>query len=82
MLAELSLASWETVARRSVMMARGTCSPAEYRRMVAEKTAATLEMAGLLARRGHPASPAALLAPWHMRATANAKRLRKRRRAE
>ena len=78
MLAELSLASWETIARRSMMMARAACSPAEYRRMVSEKAAAAAETARLLARRGPRTSPAALLAPWHTRATANAKRLRKR----
>ena len=35
---ELSLASWETIARRTMMMVCGTCSPAEYRRMVQEKS--------------------------------------------
>ncbi|HKM63718.1 MAG TPA: hypothetical protein VJY39_14625 [Acidisphaera sp.] len=76
MLAELSLASWETIARRSLLMAQRTCSPLEYSRMVTEKAAATAETAAALAR---GASAAALLAPWHSRATANAKRLRKRR---
>lgn len=77
MLAELSLASWETIARRSLLMAQRTCSPREYTRMVAEKAAATAETAAVLARSGRRASAAALLAPWHARATANAKRLRK-----
>jgi len=75
MMAELAWASWETIIRRTVMMAQSTCSPAEYRRMLDEKTAAALEIGGLLfAPDG--ASAEALLAPWHSRATANAKRLR------
>jgi len=40
MMARLAAASWETIFRRSLMMAQGTCSPAEYRRMAAEKLAA------------------------------------------
>ena len=39
-MARLSLASWETIARRTLLMASGTCPPAEYRRMVTEKLAA------------------------------------------
>jgi hypothetical protein len=73
MLAELMLASWETVARRSLMMVQGTCSSAEYRRMWTEKAAAMEEstLATIYGRRKRQA-----LAPWHKRATANAKRLR------
>ncbi len=37
---ELTLASMETIARRTQMMVRGTCSAAEYRRMVQEKARA------------------------------------------
>jgi hypothetical protein len=78
LLAELTLASWETVARRAAMMAAGTCSPAEYRRMVAEKArAAGQSYVALIAgsaRRG----PVPLLTPWHRGATANARRLRRR----
>jgi len=40
MMAELAMASWETIARRTSMIARGTCSPAEYQRMIIEKAAA------------------------------------------
>jgi len=36
LLAELSFASWETIHRRTLMMARGACSPAEYSRMIGE----------------------------------------------
>lgn len=77
-MAQLAFASWETIARRTLMMASNTCSAAEYQRMVAEKNAAALETAALLAKGGGRASAASLLAPWHSRATANAKRLRKR----
>lgn len=76
LMAELAWASWETIARRTVMMARSTCSPAEYRRMVREKAGAAMETAKLLSA-PHGASAEALLKPWHRRATANAKRLRK-----
>ncbi len=75
MTAELAWASWETVVRRTVMMAQSTCSPAEYQRMLDEKTAAALEIGGLLFS-PYGASAEALLTPWHSRATANAKRLR------
>ena len=51
MMAELTLASWETIARRTLMMAQGTCSPAEYRRMVREKAHAA-HRSGLPAARG------------------------------
>jgi len=76
MLAELMLASWETMARLSLMMVQGTCSPAEYRRMATEKAAAIQEstLDVMYGRRKGEA-----LAPWHKRATANAKRLRVKR---
>lgn len=75
MMAELAWASWETIARRSLMMAQNTCSAAEYNRMVAEKTAAALEIGRVLASAGS-VSAEALLRPLHSRA--NAKRLRQR----
>jgi hypothetical protein len=77
MMAELAWASWETIARRTLMMAQNSCSIAEYNRMVYEKTAATLEISRVLAS-PISASAEALLMPLHSRATANAKRLRKR----
>lgn len=55
----------------------GTCTPAEYRRMVREKAAAALETGRLLSS-PKGASAVALLRPWHSRATRNAKRLRRR----
>ena len=75
MMAELAWASWETIMRRAFMMAQSTCSAAEYQRMIDEKTAATLEMSGLLFSPGG-ASAETFLMPWHSRAAANAKRLR------
>ena len=79
MLTSLGIASAQTIALRTAMMAAGTCTPAEYRRMVREKAAAALQTAHRAAF-WPPASAAALLAPWHSKATANAKRLRRRRR--
>ena len=69
------MASWETIARRSLMMLQGTCSPAEYRRMATEKAAA-MQLSALAIMRGRGKTQA--LAPWHRRATANAKRLRRK----
>ena len=78
MTAELMWSSWETIARRTWLIAQGRCSPAEYGRMVGEKAqAAYLSGVALASRRGKAAAAAAI-APWHRRATANAKRLRKR----
>lgn len=74
---ELSLASWETIARRTMMMVCGTCSPAEYRRMVQEKSDAIRRTALVLSRSRRP-SAAALIKPWHAKATANARRLRRK----
>jgi hypothetical protein len=73
---ELMIASYETIARRGLAMALGTCSRAEYRRMIMEKLAASKQSAlALMSGRGTRLA----LAPWHKRATANAKRLRRRR---
>ncbi len=76
MMAQLTFASMETIARRTLMMARGTCSPAEYRRMVHEKARA-MQISGMRAARGQT-NLAALLTPFHGRATKNAKRLRRK----
>jgi urocanate hydratase len=73
MFARLTAASWETIFHRGMMMARGTCSLAEYQRMATEKAVAMqLSMTALLAGR----SQAAVLAPFVSRARANARRLR------
>ncbi len=60
------------------MMAQGTCSPAEYRRMVREKAQAALYSGLALTASTGPVTAATLLSPWHKRATANAKRLRRK----
>jgi hypothetical protein len=74
MLAELTMASWETVFRRTMMMAQGTCSLAEYERMGAEKLAAVQQsMTALATGRGQ----AAMLAPFVTRTRANVRRLRR-----
>jgi len=78
MLAELGLASWETIARRGSLMARGKCSPAEYARMVTEKLGAAQRSAAALSRPGRKPDWLALLAPWHTRAKSNARRLRRK----
>jgi len=75
MMAEMVMASWETIARRTAMIARGTCTPAEYQRMVLEKTAALQQSAiAMMTGRGKKAA----LAPWQKRASANARRLRRK----
>jgi hypothetical protein len=75
MMARLTLASWETVWRRSLMMAQGTCTPAEYHRMTTEKVAAVqMSMAALMNGQGQ----AAVLAPFVNRTRANARRLRRK----
>jgi hypothetical protein len=72
---ELVLASWETVARRTAMIARGACTPTEYQRMIIEKVAALQESTmAMMTGRGKKAG----LAPWHRRAKANARRLRRK----
>jgi len=76
MMARLTAASWETILRRGVMMAEGSCTAAEYSRMVAEKaTAMQLSMVALATGR----NGTAVLAPFVTRARANAKRLRRAR---
>ena len=76
MTAEPTLASWETIARRTWMLAPGTRSAAECRRMVREKAHAA-HRSGLPVARG-TRDVSTLLAPWHQAATANAKRLRRK----
>lgn len=74
MMAQLAASSWETILRRSVMMAQGSCSLSEYQRMTAEKTAALhASTLALLSGRGQTA----MLAPFVSRARANARRLRR-----
>ena len=74
MMTQLTLASWETIYRRTLMMAQGTCSAAEYQRMVMEKTAA-MQASSLALMTGR--GGAAALAPYLVRSRANARRLRR-----
>jgi hypothetical protein len=70
---ELALASWETIVHRTMMMMTGTCSVDEFQRMVTEKSEA-MQHATLALMTG--GSEHAVLAPFHAKARANAKRLR------
>ena len=80
LVAEMTMASYETIALRGLMIAGGTCSAAEWQRMLQEKMEAAGETAQALMRAGYDlADPAPVLAPWHRRAQANARRLRRRR---
>ena len=75
MMTQLTLSSWETIFHRGLMMAQGTCGPAEYQRMVAEKAAAMqASTLALMTGRGN----AAALAPYLVRSRANARRLRRK----
>ena len=77
---ELMMASAETIARRTMLMAEGRCSPAEQRRMVREKADAAAATGALLL--ASQLDAAALLMPWHRAARANAQRLRRGTRAK
>ena len=75
MMTQLTLASWETIFHRTMMMAQGTCDLAEYQLMVTEKAAALQASAlALMMGQGH----AAALAPYLVRSRANARRLRRK----
>ncbi len=75
MMSRLAVASWETIFRRSLLMAQGTCTPAEYQRMVTEKVSA-MQSSMWAAATGR--SQAAMLAPFLRRSRANARRLRRK----
>jgi hypothetical protein len=76
MMARLTAASWETIFHRGTLMAKGTCSAAEYQRMGMEKAAAAQLSVMALMTGKTPA--AAVVAPYLSRARANAKRLRRK----
>ncbi len=78
MMSDLMLASWETITRRSLLIVQNKCSPAEYRRMVNEKAEAAARSAVRFVSGGGRATMTSLLVPWRTRATANARRLRKK----
>ena len=72
---DLAFASWETIFHRTLLMASGTCSAAEYHSMVSEKMAASQASMTVLMAGG---SGVAVIAPYLNAASANAKRLRGR----
>jgi hypothetical protein len=74
MMARLTAASSETIFHRITLMAKGTCSPTEYQRMVTEKSTAAQRsiMAAMTGK-----TPAAIVSPYLSPARANAKRLRR-----
>ena len=75
MMTQLTLSSWETIYHRTLMMAEGTLSVAEYQRMVMEKAAAAqASTLALMSGQGH----AAVVAPYLVRSRANARRLRRK----
>jgi hypothetical protein len=74
MMTELAAASWETMWHRTALMMTGECTPAEYHRMVTEKMSA-MQLAGTAMLKGEDVQT--VLRPFHKRATANARRLRK-----
>jgi hypothetical protein len=78
MMGDLMLASLETITRRSFLILQNQCSPAEYRRMANEKTEAVARSAARLVSGSGRATMTSLLAPWHSRAIANGRRLRKK----
>ena len=74
MLAELTAASFETMWHRTTLMMSGECTSNEYERMLTEKMRAVqLSTAAMVSGD----SLEAMLHPFHKRATANARRLRK-----
>lgn len=77
-MAELAVASWETIMWRSWSILTGTCSPQEYRRMTTEKALAAWGTGLVLMGAGPGATLGQALAPWRRRAKANARRLRRR----
>jgi muramoyltetrapeptide carboxypeptidase LdcA involved in peptidoglycan recycling len=76
MVAGLAMASWETIFRRTWLMATGACSFLEYEAMLSEKMAASVE--AVMAFMGGQGTHA-ILAPYLDRAEANAIRLRAKR---
>lgn len=75
---ELTLASWETMARRMLLISQNKCSDTEYLRMVSEKAQAAVTTGLTLMFSFGQASMTSLMAPWVSGAKANARRLRKK----
>jgi hypothetical protein len=76
-MADLTLASWETVTRRMLLISQNQCSQDEYERMVSEKAQAAMATALTLMFSYGQASVVSLMGPWLSRANANVNRLRK-----
>ena len=70
-LADLTLASCETVARRMLLISQNQCSQAEYLSMFSEKAEAAMATGLTLMFSYGQASVASLMAPWLSQATAN-----------
>jgi hypothetical protein len=79
MMTELMFSSWETIVRRAWMMAQGNCSLSEYQRMMLEKPRAAHGSWLAMTLPGWKGDLTAAIAPWHRRASSNARRLRKTR---
>ncbi len=73
MMTELAMASWETIWHRTALMVNGTCTFAEYESMLSEKMGALTQSSAALFAGMEPTD---VLRPYHVKATANAKRLR------
>jgi hypothetical protein len=73
---ELAFYSWETIARRSALMVSGTCSPAEYQKMITGKAAA-FSSAAIKIGSSRPDAFERAMAPLHAAARAITQRLRK-----
>ena len=73
MMAQLTLASWETIGHRFALMAQGACTISEYQLMASEKVEALqLSTLALLTGRGQEE----VVKPYLQRAQHNASRLR------
>jgi len=76
-MADRTLASGETVARRMLLISQNQCSQAEYLSMFSEAEAAMATGLTLMSAYGQ-ASVVSLMAPRLNQATANVNRLRKK----
>jgi hypothetical protein len=78
LMTDLTLASWETISRRMLLISQNKCTPDEYQRMVHEKAEAAMASGMKLISSYGQASMTSLMTPWLNLASANAKRLRKK----
>src|ERR1035437_2174154 len=78
MLSDLALASWETAARRMLLISQNRCSQDEYQRMFSEKAAAAMSSGLTLMSSFGQLSMTSFMAPWLNLAKANAERLREK----